>query len=118
MARALVELGALIEAAGGEKSTCFGLAGMGDMIVTCTSVHSRNHRAGVAIGQGAPAAGALGESHAVVEGYYAARSVTELAERLGVRMPICECVSDILFCGKDPAAALTELMLRDRRSEF
>ena len=88
------------------------------MIVTCTSVHSRNHRAGVAIGQGAPAAGALGESHAVVEGYYAARSVTELAERLGVRMPICECVSDILFCGKDPAAALTELMLRDRRSEF
>ena len=84
MARALVELGALIEAAGGEKSTCFGLAGMGDMIVTCTSVHSRNHRAGVAIGQGAPAAGALGESHAVVEGYYAARSVTELAERLGV----------------------------------
>ena len=118
MARALVELGALIEAAGGEKSTCCGLAGMGDMIVTCTSVHSRNHRAGVAIGQGAPAAGALGESHAVVEGYYAARSVTELAERLGVRMPICECVSDILFCGKDPAAALTELMLRDRRSEF
>ena len=54
----------------------------------------------------------------MVEGYYAARSVTELAERLGVRMPICECVSDILFCGKDPAAALTELMLRDRRSEF
>ena len=54
----------------------------------------------------------------MVEGYYAARSVTELAERLGVRMPICECVNDILFCGKDPAAALTELMLRDRRSEF
>ena len=54
----------------------------------------------------------------MVEGYYAAQSVTALAQKLGVHMPICECVYDILFNGKDPAAALTELMLRDKRSEF
>lgn len=118
MSRALVELSALIKAAGGQENTCFGLAGMGDMIVTCTSPHSRNHMAGVAIGRGEHVAGALGERHAVVEGYYAAQSVTALAQKLGVHMPICECVYDILFNGKDPAAALTELMLRDKRSEF
>ena len=118
MSRALVELSALIKAAGGEETTCFGLAGMGDMIVTCTSPHSRNHMAGVAIGQGAQVAGDLGERRAVVEGYYAAQSVTALAEKLGVRMPICRCVHAILFEGKNPSAALTELMLRDKRSEF
>lgn len=118
MSRALVELSALIKAAGGEDGTCFGLAGMGDMIVTCTSPHSRNHMAGVAIGRGEHVAGDLGERHAVVEGYYAAQSVTALAERLGVHMPICACVNEILFHGKEPAAALTELMLRDKRSEF
>ena len=118
MSRALVELSALIKAAGGQENTCFGLTGMGDMIVTCTSPHSRNHMAGVAIGRGEHVAGALGERHAVVEGYYAAQSVTALAQKLGVHMPICECVYDILFNGKDPAAALTELMLRDKRSEF
>ena len=100
MSRALVELSALIKAAGGQENTCFGLAGMG------------------AIGRGEHVAGDLGERHAVVEGYYAAQSVTALAQKLGVHMPICECVYDILFNGKDPAAALTELMLRDKRSEF
>ena len=101
MSRALVELSALIKAAGGQENTCFGLAGMGDMIVTCTSPHSRNHMAGVAIGRGEHVAGALGERHAVVEGYYAAQSVTALAQKLGVHMPICECVYDILFKGTD-----------------
>lgn len=118
MSRALVELSALIKAAGGEETTCFGLAGLGDMVVTCTSPHSRNHMAGVAIGQGGHAAGNLGERHAVVEGYYAAQSVTALARRLGVHMPICECVYAILFEGKAPDVALTELMLRDKKSEF
>ena len=118
MSRALVELSALIKAAGGAENTCFGLAGMGDMIVTCTSPHSRNHMAGVAIGQGEHVAGDLGERHAVVEGYYAAQSVTALAGKLGVHMPICECVNAILFHGKEPTLALTELMLRDKRSEF
>ena len=118
MSRALVELSALIKAAGGQENTCFGLAGMGDMIVTCTSPHSRNHMAGVAIGRGEHVAGDLGERHAVVEGYYAAQSVTALAQKLGVHMPICRCVHAILFEGKNPSAALTELMLRDKRSEF
>ena len=77
MSRALVELSALIKAAGGQENTCFGLAGMGDMIVTCTSPHSRNHMAGVAIGRGEHVAGDLGERHAVVEGYYAAALIEE-----------------------------------------
>ena len=72
----------------------------------------------MAIGQGEHVAGDLGERHAVVEGYYAAQSVTALAGKLGVHMPICECVNAILFHGKEPTLALTELMLRDKRSEF
>ena len=70
------------------------------------------------IGQGMEPQQALKKVGAVVEGYYAAQSVAALAQKLGVHMPICECVYDILFNGKDPAAALTELMLRDKRSEF
>ena len=107
-----------VELCGAAKNIIALAAGMGDMIVTCTSPHSRNHMAGVAIGRGEHVAGDLGERHAVVEGYYAAQSVTALAQKLGVHMPICECVYDILFNGKDPVAALTELMLRDKRSEF
>ena len=118
MTRAMAELTRLGEKLGGTRQTFGGLAGMGDLIVTCTSMHSRNRRCGILIGQGKPVQEAVKEIGAVVEGYYAAQSVTALAQKLGVHMPICECVYDILFNGKDPAAALTELMLRDKRSEF
>lgn len=118
MTRALVELGDLIHAAGGRDSTCFGLAGVGDMIVTCTSAHSRNHSAGVLLGQGKSMAEVLASTHSVIEGYYAAQSVTQLARSLGVRMPICDCIYDILYRGCTPADALISLMLRDRKSEF
>ena len=118
MTRAMVELCHLGERLGGDRQTFGGLAGMGDLIVTCTSMHSRNRRCGILIGKGVEPKEAVKEIGAVVEGYYAAQSVTALAQKLGVHMPICECVYDILFNGKDPAAALTELMLRDKRSEF
>lgn len=67
---------------GGRKETLAGLAGMGDLIVTCTSMHSRNHRAGILIGQGKSAQEAMDEVGAVVEGYYAARSAHELARAM------------------------------------
>ena len=118
MTRAMAELAVLCQKAGGERSTCSGLAGMGDMIVTCLSAHSRNRQAGLLIGRGAPVALALREVGAVVEGYYAAESVCQLAQRLGTEMPICRCVYDILYREMEPADTVRALMRRDRRSEF
>ena len=118
MTRAMAELAVLCQKAGGERSTCSGLAGMGDMIVTCLSDHSRNRRAGLLIGRGAPVALALREVGAVVEGYYAAESVCQLADRLGVELPICRSVYGILYQELDPAKVARSLMGRDRRSEF
>ena len=118
MTRAMAELAVLCQKAGGEWTTCSGLAGMGDMIVTCLSVHSRNHRAGLLIGRGAPVGQALREVGAVVEGYYAAASVRSLSEKLGVELPICQSVYGILYEDHDPEEAVHTLMSRDRRSEF
>ncbi len=118
MTRAMAELAVLCQKAGGQRSTCSGLAGMGDLIVTCLSVHSRNRRAGLLIGRGSPVALALREVGAVVEGYYAAASVTELADKLGVELPICRCVYGVLYDDRDPEKVFRYLMGRDRRSEF
>ncbi len=118
MTRAMSELAVLCQKAGGLRSTCSGLAGMGDLIVTCLSVHSRNRRAGQLIGRGAPVALALREVGAVVEGYYAAASVKALSEKLGVDLPICRSVYGILYENADVTKAVHELMSRDRRSEF
>ena len=118
MTRAMAELAVLCQRAGGERSTCSGLAGMGDLIVTCLSAHSRNRQAGLLIGRGAPVALALREVGAVVEGYYAAASVRELADRLDVELPICRGVYSILYEELDPAGEVSALMGRDRRSEF
>ncbi len=118
MTRAMAELAELCQAAGGERTTCAGLAGAGDLIVTCLSAHSRNRQAGLLIGRGAPVALALREVGAVVEGYYAAASVMELAKKLGVELPICRCVYSILYEDMDPEQTVHALMTRDRRSEF
>lgn len=118
MTRAMAELAGLCRLAGGQAATCSGLAGMGDLIVTCTSTHSRNHRAGVLIGRGAPAEQALREVGAVVEGYYAAASIAELAGHLGAEVPICRCIHSILYAAADPEEELGALMRRDGKSEF
>ena len=118
MTRAMAELAVLCQKAGGQRSTCSGLAGMGDLIVTCLSVHSRNRRAGLLIGRGSPVALALREVGAVVEGYYAAASVRELADKLDVELPICRCVYGVLYDDRDPEKVFRYLMGRDRRSEF
>ena len=89
MTRAMAEITRLGEQLGGTRRTFGGLAGMGDLIVTCTSMHSRNHRAGILIGQGKSPQEAMEQVGAVVEGYYAAESIHQLAQRDGVEMPIC-----------------------------
>ena len=83
MTRAMAELTRLGEKLGGTRQTFGGLAGMGDLIVTCTSMHSRNRRAGILIGQGKSAQEAMSEVGAVVEGYYAAESIYQLSQREG-----------------------------------
>ena len=99
MTRALTEMARLTERLGGRSDTLAGLAGVGDLIVTCTSMHSRNHRAGILIGQGKTLDEAVREVGAVVEGCYAARSARELSEQLGIDMPICRAVYAVLYEG-------------------
>ncbi len=117
MTRALTEMSRLAEKLGGRRDTLAGLAGIGDLIVTCTPMHSRNHRAGILIGQGKSAEEAMREVGAVVEGYYAAQSAEELSRELGVEMPICDAVYGILLRGTPVQEAVHGLMNRLPRKE-
>ena len=118
MTRAMAEITRLGERMGGTRRTFGGLAGMGDLIVTCTSMHSRNNRAGILIGQGRTPQQAMEEVGAVVEGYYAAESIHQLAEREGVYMPICRCAYEVLYHGKQVRDVVTELMTRAKKDEL
>ena len=118
MTRAMAEITRLGEKLGGTRLTFGGLAGMGDLIVTCTSMHSRNNRAGILIGQGKSVQAAMEEVGAVVEGYYAAESVHQLSEREGVEMPICRCVYEVLYQGKQVRTVVGELMTRAKKDEL
>jgi glycerol-3-phosphate dehydrogenase (NAD(P)+) len=117
MTRGIVEISRLGEAMGAEKQTFSGLTGIGDLIVTCTSMLSRNRRAGILLGQGKTLDEALKEVHMVVEGVITAKSAHALAKKTGIEMPITEAVNSILFEGKDPGIAVKELMTRDRAFE-
>ncbi|MDR3277800.1 MAG: NAD(P)-dependent glycerol-3-phosphate dehydrogenase [Oscillospiraceae bacterium] len=116
--RGLAEIAALVAARGGRKETVAGLAGLGDLIVTCTSRHSRNRRAGVLIGRGLSAREAMREIGAVVEGYYAAKAAKELSDETGVELPICREAYAVLYENKPPLDALRALMRRTKRSEW
>ena len=118
MTRGLAELKDLVVALGGQPNTFAGLAGVGDTIVTCTSMHSRNRRAGILIGQGVPVKQAMEQIGAVVEGYYAAGSVWHLSKKAGVEMPICQEAHAVLYEGKAPAETIRDLMGREKRREF
>ena len=118
MTRAMAELTRLGEQLGGTRRTFGGLAGMGDLIVTCTSMHSRNNRAGMLIGQGKTVEEAMKEVGAVVEGYYAAESICQLAEKEGVELPICTCAYEVLYQGKDARSVVSELMGRAKKDEL
>lgn len=117
MTRGLTEIARLGVAMGGRQETFAGLTGVGDLIVTCCSMHSRNRRCGILIGKGTPVEQALKESGGVVEGYYAAATAKTLAEKLGVEMPIAQAAYEVLYEGKNPRAVLNELMTRAKKHE-
>ncbi|MEW6423322.1 MAG: NAD(P)H-dependent glycerol-3-phosphate dehydrogenase [Bacillota bacterium] len=118
MTRGLAEITRLGAAMGADPRTFAGLAGAGDLIVTCTSMHSRNRRAGMAIGKGKSLAEALLEVKMVVEGVRTTRAARQLALRHKVEMPITEQIYQVLFAGLSPRAAVINLMTRDPRSEL
>lgn len=115
--RGITEMARLGKAMGSSPVTFYGLTGLGDLIVTCESRHSRNRKAGVLIGQGKTAKEAMDEVQMVVEGVYSAKAGRQLAERYGVEMPIVEEVNRILFEGKSAADAVSDLMCRDKTTE-
>ena len=117
MTRGLTELARLGMKLGSRTDTFAGLTGIGDLIVTCTSMHSRNRRAGILIGQGKDAHTAMKEVGAVVEGYYAAEAVKTLADRLGVDMPITQAAYRVLYENAAASDAVKELMTRRRSCE-
>ena len=117
MTRGLTETARLGVALGASKETFAGLAGVGDLIVTCTSMHSRNRRAGILIGQGKSAQEAMKEVGAVVEGYYAAKSAYELGKAEGIDMPITEAAYKVLYENADVYKAVQKLLRRERKAE-
>ncbi|MCF2661766.1 NAD(P)H-dependent glycerol-3-phosphate dehydrogenase [Pseudoflavonifractor phocaeensis] len=118
MTRGMAEIARLGVALGGRKETFTGLAGMGDLIVTCCSMHSRNRRCGILIGQGKPIQVALEEIGAVVEGYYAAANARTLAQKAGVEMPISQAAYEVLYEGREVRGVVSHLMGREKRSEL
>lgn len=115
--RGMAEIARLGVAMGGKAQTYAGLSGIGDLIVTCASMHSRNRRAGILIGKGYSMEEAMKEVNMVVEGVYSAKAALTLSKKYGVPMPIVEQVNQVLFEGKSPKDAVSDLMLRDRRIE-
>ncbi len=116
--RGAAEIARMGLAMGCKRRTFMGLAGIGDLIVTCTSRHSRNNRCGELIGRGMTYAEAAAEIGMVVEGYYALEAAMELTKKYGVEMPITEAVYDIIKNGKAPKDAMLELMTRDIKNEI
>jgi glycerol-3-phosphate dehydrogenase (NAD(P)+) len=116
--RGIVEITRLGIAAGAQAETFSGLAGLGDLVTTCFSAASRNRSFGEAIGRGRTVEEALAATQCVVEGVETTRSITQLARRLGVEMPITQVVYQVLFEQRDMREAIDELMTRPLRSEM
>ena len=114
MTRGIAELTRLGEALGGKPETFSGLTGVGDLIVTCTSVHSRNRKAGYLMGKGMTAEEAMKEVKMVVEGVYSAKAALGLAKKCNVAVPIVEAVNRVLFENADPKEEVSNLLLRER----
>lgn len=115
--RGVAEISRLGIAMGGKAETFGGLTGIGDLIVTCASMHSRNRRAGILIGKGYTMKEAMDEVQMVVEGVYSAKAGLALARKYQVSMPIIESVNEVLFDGKSAKEAVADLMLRDKTVE-
>lgn len=115
--RGLTEMARLGVSMGARKETLAGLSGVGDLIVTCTSVHSRNRQAGILIGQGRSVQQAMEEVGAVVEGYYATKSAWELCQKQGVEMPIVSAAYAVLYQDADPKSVVQQLLTRRKKAE-
>ena len=115
--RGLVEMKRFVLAYGGQEETLNGLAGIGDLIVTCTSVHSRNHSVGERLGKGEKIDAILGSMQMVAEGVWNSKVVHEIAKKLGVEMPICELVYALCYKGVSAADAAKAVMERRLKAE-
>lgn len=115
--RGIHEITRLGVAMGGKMQTFYGLSGIGDLIVTCASMHSRNRRAGILIGQGKTMKEAMDEVNTVVEGVYSAKAALGLARRYDVELPLVESVNRVLFENFSPKDEVIELMQRDKKIE-
>lgn len=115
--RGIKEITSLGIAMGGKAETFAGLTGIGDLIVTCASVHSRNRRAGVLIGKGYSMEEAMDEVQMVVEGVYSAKAAAALGKKYNVALPIITEVNEVLFNGKKAKESLNDLMIRDKAKE-
>lgn len=118
MTRGIAEIARLGCVMGAKRETFSGLSGIGDLIVTCTSMHSRNRRAGILIGEGMKVSDAIDKVHMVVEGVRTADVAKALADKYGVDMPICTEAYKVLFEDKPARTAVYDLMLRDKKSEL
>lgn len=118
VARGLAEMARLGLAQGGRPETFSGLSGLGDLVTTCVSRHSRNRWVGFEIGRGRNPAEVLAGMTMVAEGVRTTRAGVALAHRIGVEMPIAEQVQAVLFAGKNPRQAITDLMLREPKAEL
>jgi glycerol-3-phosphate dehydrogenase (NAD(P)+) len=116
--RSLVELGRLVQAVGGDARSVGGLAGLGDVVATCTSRHSRNRWAGEQIGRGRPLAEVVASTPKVIEGIPAARAAVELGIRYGVDLPVCRQVDQVLNHGAPVDEVMSRLMGRDATVEL
>ena len=116
--RGCAELARLGQAMDIRMRTIYGLSGIGDLIVTCASMHSRNRRAGILIGQGYTMDEAMKEVHQIVEGVYSAKAGKTLADKYGIEMPIIQAVHAVLFENKPAASAVHELMQRVGKDEI
>ncbi|MCQ2521463.1 MAG: NAD(P)-dependent glycerol-3-phosphate dehydrogenase [Lachnospiraceae bacterium] len=115
--RGIAEITRLGIAMGGKAETFYGLTGIGDLIVTCDSLHSRNRKAGFLMGQGKTMQEAMDEVKMVVEGVYSAKAAKALADKYGVEMPLVDCVNSVLFGGVSAKEAATALVRRDSKPE-
>ncbi len=117
MTRGIAEMARLGVAVGGKQETFGGISGIGDLIVTCTSMHSRNRRAGILLGQGKSLEETLAEVKMVVEGVNTVKAACDLAHKMNVELPITEAIYAVLFEGKDREVAVLELMNRENKAE-
>jgi len=115
--RGIAEIARLGVAMGGKFETFCGLSGIGDLIVTCASMHSRNRRAGILIGKGYTMDEAMKEVKMVVEGVYSAKAAVGLAKKYNIQLPIIEQVNEVLFNNKPASEAVKDLMIRDKKLE-